>query len=113
MDELEDQIDQLFDVVPVPLIVANDTHLVRCSRWLAKFLGRSMQDMLKTPWLHLIHEEDRPESLAVASRSDRDSPVYGFVCRLLDSTGIGHKFEWDASQWSGDLVFCVGGLVVV
>jgi PAS domain S-box-containing protein len=73
----------------------------------ARVLGWTDDQLLWTPFLGLLHEEDRAAAVLIMERLSRGETVASFECRLRTAEGASRLIAWSTAPGSG-AVYLVG-----
>ncbi|TFG48053.1 MAG: PAS domain S-box protein, partial [Candidatus Brocadiia bacterium] len=94
----EDELKWFFDLVPDMVCIASkDGFFKKINRAWEVVLGFSKEEMLATPFMDLIHPDDRSATLAEVEKQIAGSRTIEFINRYRCKDGSYRWFEWMAT----------------
>jgi PAS domain S-box-containing protein len=88
-------------------VVGTDGFLRLINPAWSRVLGRPEDELLSTPFLDLLHDEDRPAAAAIMHRLAQGETVASHECRMCTADG-GHRLIAWATTPGGSVVYLVG-----
>src|ERR1700761_1120243 len=105
-DELEDLLDLSIDLICVAGI---DGYFTRVNRAWTDYLGYSKEELLKRPWLELVHPDDRKATAQEAAKVLQGQKTLRFRNRVRSSKGEYRWVLWTAAADEHHQVFYATG----
>ncbi|HPN52747.1 MAG TPA: PAS domain S-box protein [Anaerolineaceae bacterium] len=103
--ESEQQLENFFSVNLDLLCIANfQGYFIKLNRYWENILGFSIDELLATPYIHLIHPDDRESTLTEQSRLKEGIETLSFINRYICKDGSYRFFEWKAHP-QGDYIY--------
>ena len=102
-----DDLSAFFDVSLDMLCIRDmQGRFVKASPSWERTLGYTVEELIGTPMLSLMHPDDVEPSRAEMARADSEGEVIGFINRYRHKDGFYRHLEWRARRF-GELVFGV------
>ncbi len=93
--------DSLFELSADPLcIMGADGFLKQINPAWSHILGWSEEELLSTPWLDLVHPDDREETAAMETALQVGHSIKEFETRFQCKNGLHRRFSWSATPLS-------------
>jgi PAS domain S-box-containing protein len=96
--------DQSLDVI---CVAGLDGYYKRVNPAFVNLIGYSLEELLKIPFLELIHPDDRAAAEEEMKKLKRGEPIERFECRLVCKDGSYHWLEWRTSV-VGETIYASG-----
>ncbi len=103
----EQERDRLFDIsIELLSVTGFDGKFKQLNPAWEPALGWSIAELMATPWIELVHPDDREASLAALSRLERGETLIGFESRYRHRAGHYRWLSWNArSSTEAGLIF--------
>ncbi|HEY3927509.1 MAG TPA: ATP-binding protein [Candidatus Koribacter sp.] len=105
-DELEDLLDLSIDLI---CVAGLNGYFTRVNRAWTDYLGYSKEELLKRPWLDVVHPDDRKPTAEEASKVLQGQPTLRFRNRVRSSSGEYRYILWTAAADENHQVFYATG----
>ena len=105
-DELEDLLDLSIDLICVAGV---NGYFTRVNRAWTDYLGYSKEELLKQPWVELVHPDDRKRSAEEAAKVLQGQKTLRFLNRVRSSTGEYRWVLWTAAADDNHQMFYATG----
>jgi len=98
----------LFECLDELVCIANEKgFFIKLNEAWPRLLGWTKEKLIATPWLELVHPDDRQKTIQAAATM-KEKPLLGFTNRYLCSDGGYREIEWFCLKWnSSGFTFCV------
>lgn len=97
--QIEVERDQFFNLSPDMLGIAGfDGYFKRLNPAWTQVLGWSREELYAEPFIHFVHPEDQPATLAIAQTLSEERPIIAFVNRYRCKDGSYRWIEWVAAS---------------
>lgn len=107
LERARDKIDQFFAITPDLLCLADsDGRFQRVNPAWSAVLGWTEEDLLKAPYLDLVHPGDRDATAAEAAKLARGGTTLSFENRYRAKDGSYRWLSWKAATSPGSRLIC-------
>ena len=79
-------------------IAGFDGHFRRINENFARVLGHAPAELIANPFLHYVHPDDHPATIAIMGQLGQGEPIVRFRNRYRDASGLYRWFEWTAKS---------------
>ncbi|WP_084292117.1 PAS domain S-box protein [Pedobacter nyackensis] len=107
--QLEQELEQIFNYAPDVIVTAGtDGYFKKVNPATLKLLEYTEEEVLSTPYMSFVHQDDYDSTLAQMEAVQQGSPVFYFENRVVSKSGKIKCLAWTATPGSEEgLLFCV------
>ncbi len=106
--QLDEELNKIFTFTPdVLCTVSADGYFKKVNPAMSRILGYSEEELLATPFLSLVHVEDRQKTLAELGRILEGRPTYYIENRYITKSGQVKWLAWTTTGASAEgIIYC-------